>query len=138
MSAPLRRRVAVELLGIDTQAFRTWLRHVRAVEASLGRDLSRAYSGLVLTAARRDLHLGRDMARLVPDQLARVRRPSRGEYLALMDVVLTERPEAAVLVCRTLPELFERLQGESLRDFLFSGLERHDDGESKAAHFLRR
>ena len=141
-----RRQIAAELARVDPGGLRAWLKYAVAVERALGVEMSRRYSALVLTASRRDTRLGRDLTTSLPDHLARVRTERRGEYLELMTMVVEERPGAAHLTARTLPELLEKLSGDELQRFLRSGLELHDSagagdasvGERRAAHFLRQ
>jgi len=140
-----RRQIAADLARVDPGGLRAWLKYAVAVERALGVEMSRRYSALVLAASRRDTRLGRELTTSLPDHLARVRAERRGEYLALMTMVVDERPGAAQLTARTLPELIEKLSGEQLREFLRSGLELHNPataggggGERRAAHFLRQ
>jgi nitric oxide reductase NorD protein len=138
MASLKRRRIAAELARLDPGGLRDWLRYAVAMERALGVESSRGYSALILAAARRDPRLARKLAGDIPDHLARVAGPKRAQYLELMALVIDERPQASLLAARSLPELLDRLEGAPLREFLRTGLERHERGERVAEHFLKR
>ncbi|MCP4810447.1 MAG: VWA domain-containing protein [Proteobacteria bacterium] len=108
------------------------------VEDTLGPELGERYTTLVLRAAQAEGRLGRVMAGQIPEHLARVETGARGEYLRLVTLVVTERPQAASMVARNLPELMESLSGAALARFLGSGLDLHEDSSAVAESFLRR
>lgn len=103
----------------------------------MGEPTARAYTELVLTGARRQRRLGRQLALDIPDNLARVEESERREYLRLMGMVVRQRPEAVGMVARTLPRLMERLEGPALGKFVGSGLEMHDLDAGRAEVFFR-
>ena len=133
-----RARAAAELARADRTALRTWLRHVGPVEEALGLELGGRYTELVLSAAKTEGRLGRVLAGAVPEHLARVESRNRKEYLRLLGLVVAERPQAAQMVARNLPELMENLSGAALARFLGSGLDLHEDSTAVAESFLRR
>ncbi len=128
--------MAAELARLDRGVLKSWLQVVGAVE-SLGGEHAGAYTELVLSATRRRPKLGRSLTLSVPDHLARVAPETRGEYLRLLALVVKERPQAAGMVARTLPELMERLEGPALARFLSSGLDLHEGDEQVAESFLK-
>jgi nitric oxide reductase NorD protein len=132
-----KARVGAELLRLDRGTLRAWSEQITAVEAALGQPTARAYTDLVLTGARRQRRLGRQLALDVPDNLARVAEGERAEYLRLMDMVVRQRPEAVGMVARTLPRLMERLEGPALANFVGSGLDMHDLDAGRAEVFLK-
>jgi len=133
-----RARSAADIARADRSTLRSWMRHVGPVELALGAPVGRRYTELVTAAARAEGRLGRIVAGHLPDHLARVAAESRMEYLRLLGIVLQERPQAAGMVMRTLPELMEGLSGPALARFLGSGLDLHSDSEAVAESFLRR
>lgn len=133
-----RARAAAELATADRSTLRIWMRHVGPVELALGADIGARYTELVLAGAKAEGRLGRVLSSHVPDHLARVAEADRLEYLRLLAIVVKERPQAATMVARTLPELMENLSGPALARFLGSGLDLHDDSQSVAEAFLRR
>ncbi|HJN73186.1 MAG TPA: hypothetical protein QGF58_04540 [Myxococcota bacterium] len=133
-----RARGAAEIGAADRSTLRSWMRHVGPVELALGPEISTLYTELVLAAARAEGRLGRVLAGNMPDDLARVPEEHRAEYLRLLGIVVRQRPQAATMVARTLPELMENLSGPALARFLGSGLDLHGDSEATAESFLRR
>ncbi len=132
-----KARVGAELLRLDRGTLRAWSEQITAVEVAMGLPTARAYTELVLTGARRQRRLGRQLALDVPDNLARVAEGERKEYLRLMGMVVRERPEAVGMVARTLPRLMERLEGPALGKFVGSGLDMHDLDAGRAEVFLK-
>lgn len=134
-SLGLQAGVAAELLRLDRQALRSWSEQVGAVRAALGPQVAEVYTDLVLQGARHDV--GAQVAREVPDHVARVADAERLEYLRLLGVVLRQSPSAVGLVARALPQLMERLEGPALGRFIESGLTMHDLDAGRAEVFLR-
>lgn len=129
---------AGRLAALDRRTLRAWIEVQPAVKASLGAEVEAAFTRLVIQAAEADVQVGRLMAEAVPDHLARVPPDTRLRYLALVAEVLRERPAAASVVVRTLPELLASLPVSQAEDFLRQGLALHGDASRVAESFLRR
>ncbi|NOY27970.1 MAG: hypothetical protein GXP62_19060, partial [Oligoflexia bacterium] len=128
---------AAILARTDITALRAWARNVRAVEDTLGAPTARAYSRLVVDAARAEPELGRTVAYTLPDHLAQVPETARGRYVKLLGAVLHDRPAALPLLVRTLPDLLARFDDAALARYVSRGIELHGDSARKAESFLR-
>jgi len=128
---------ALRLVEADATTARTWLRHVRAVQEALGGDLARAYGDLLFLAAERDPAIARQLAELLPDQLARVAPERRRRFLVAVDWTLHERPAAAVPVARNLAPVLGELDDDALQAFITEAASLAKDSPEKAASFLR-
>ena len=128
---------AIRLMEADPATARTWLRHVRAVQEALGGDLARAYGDVLFLAAERDPATARQLAELLPDQLARVAPERRRRFLVAVDWTLHERPAAAVPVVQNLAPVLSELDDDGLRAFITEAAVLAADSPEKAASFLR-
>ncbi len=128
---------AVRLLEADATTARTWLRHVGAVQEALGGDLARAYGDLLFLAAERDPAVARQLAELLPDQLARVAPDRRRRFLVAVDWTLHERPAAAVAVATNLAPALGGLDDDALQRFISTAADLAQESPERAASFLR-
>jgi nitric oxide reductase NorD protein len=128
---------AVRLLDADPATARSWFRRVRAVQEALGGDLARAYGDLLFLAAERDPRVARQLAELLPDQLARLAPERRRRFLVAVDWTLHERPQAAVAVAQNLAPVIDELDDDALRGFITQAAALAVDSPEKAASFLR-
>ncbi len=128
---------ALRLLEADAPTARSWLRHVGAVQEALGGDLARAYGDVLFLAAERDAQVARQLAELLPDQLARVAPELRRRFLVAVDWTLHERPEAALPVAQNLAPVLGELDDHALRAFITQAASLAQQSPQKAASFLR-
>ncbi len=128
---------AVRLLEADPATARSWFRRVRAVQEALGGDLARAYGDLLFLAAERDPRVARQLAELLPDQLARLAPERRRRFLVAVDWTLHERPQAAVAVAQNLAPVIAELDDDALRGFITQAASLAVESPEKAASFLR-
>ncbi|MFH1468943.1 MAG: VWA domain-containing protein [Pseudomonadota bacterium] len=128
---------AVRLARTDATVARTWLRNVGAVQQALGGDLARAYGDLLVEASERDPAIARDLALVLPDQLARVAPRQRRRFLVAVGWAVQVRPEVAVTVAQHLAPSLEGLDEDGIRRLILQGAELVGESQAKAASFLR-
>ncbi len=128
---------AVRLAGADATTARSWLRNVGAVQEALGGDLARAYGDLLVRAALTDTGIARELAIVIPDQLARVAPAFRRRFLVAVEWTLERQPTAAVPVASNLAPALAELDDEGLRRFIKQAAALALESSRKAASFLR-
>lgn len=127
----------MRLARADGAVARTWLRNVGAVQQALGGDLARAYGDLLVEASERDPAIARDLAEVVPDQLARVAPRQRRRFLVAVGWAVQVRPEVAVTVAQHLAPALEGLDEDGVRRLILQGAALAGENPAKAASFLR-
>jgi hypothetical protein len=120
----------------DPGTFRVWIRHVRAVDEALGGEAAMAYSRLVLLASN-DRDIGESLATALPDLFAAVPESNRTRFFKLVRAVLEQRPDAALMVARSLPELLGTMDDAALTRFVAEGLDWYAQSPRQAEGFLR-
>jgi len=128
---------ALRLALADRRTATIWARNVRALGLALGGESSRGYGALLVAATAWDPQVARELAAVLPDQLARLRDDERGRYLKAMQWTLGERLQGALQVARNLPQVLPDLDDEALRRFIAQGAELVPSSPAKAASFLR-
>jgi nitric oxide reductase NorD protein len=128
---------AARLLRSDAATARSWARNVAAVQEALGGDLARAYGDLLVSAAARDPAAARQLADLLPDQVARLAPELRRRFLVAVHWTLQERPHAVLPVALHLASVLGELDDDGLRAFILEAAELQRESPVKAASFLR-
>jgi len=106
------------------------------VNEALGGEAAAAYSRLVLLAAPTP-GVAESLAAALPDLLAAVPPVERSRFYSMIQGVLEQRPEAAVLVAQNLPDLLGAMDDKGLAFFVAEALQRHVDSTREAEGFLR-
>jgi hypothetical protein len=129
-------RTARDLFRLQPRVFRTWMRHVRAVEEALGRDVAMSYSRTVVAIAPTP-DTADELARVLPDLLAQVAPANRARFHQCLIGVIEARPVAAVRFARALPELLDAMDDRALANFVSAALAIDEDSPHRAESFLR-
>jgi hypothetical protein len=113
------------------------LRHAGALEEALGASIADAYTLLITHGTNVDVRVGRELAAMVPEQVARVPSEHRQRYLRALRWVVSQRAVAAPMIAQALPDLVERLEDAPLQAFLLQAIERQGESASKGERFLK-
>jgi len=106
------------------------------VNEALGGEAATAYSRLVLQATSNPV-VAESLAATLPDLLAAIPQADRARFCSMIQGVLKQRPEAALLVAQSLPELLSVMDDEGLAFFVAEALQKHVDSAREAEGFLR-
>ena len=129
-------RTARDLMRLQPRVLRMWMRHIRAVEETLGRDAALSYSRLIVAIAPTP-EVAEPMARFLPDVMAQVPPEERTRFHQCLVGVIESRPSAALRVARALPDLLEVMDDVSLSGFVSAALSVDEESPQRAESFLR-
>ncbi len=130
-------RPAGGLIQRDRALGLLYLRNAMAMQDTLGTGLARDYGRLLDRSAALDVLLARELAELLPMQLARVEESHRRRLLDILEWTIQRRPRLVLPVAQQLPVLLSEMNDRSLRRFLEQGMKLHLEDQRKLASFLR-